>query len=165
MTAGMESGWIVPTGLLSVHYPNKGVCAMPRRKRARRFDPRPGVSQQMLETECEYVGHEFNDYLVLSIYDLRERLKLVRDKIDAVEAVIQSRLVNLPDRERLAIRSMMARDFYHMAALYELFLATAAVTDSTGRSKLTLEELTADDEPAPAVPFREWLFDPDPATT
>jgi hypothetical protein len=70
----------------------------------------------------------------------------------------------MPTHERLALRCMLARDFYHIAALYELFFQTPTVADATGAKSPTVsEELTKDDEPAAIEPWSEWLFDLEPA--
>ncbi len=58
---------------------------------------------------------------------------------------------------------MLARDFLHLAALYEHFLNSAQAPETTGPAKLVAEELTAEDEPVAAVPFQEWLFAVDAA--
>ncbi len=55
---------------------------------------------------------------------------------------------------------MIARDFFHMAALYERFLRRPEVTEATGSVIPVKEELTEEDEPIAAVPFSEWLFGP-----
>ena len=59
---------------------------MPRKKAPRRFDPRPGVSESMLDAESVYVGQELRDYLLLSIDHLREMLKDRQAKITATGA-------------------------------------------------------------------------------
>jgi hypothetical protein len=131
---------------------------MPRKK-LRRFDPRFGVSEPMLEAEGIYVGQEFRDYLLMSITDLRKWLKVRQTQIVTTEANLQLVLRSIPDRERLAIRCMLTRDFFHIAALYERFLKVPAVADATGQAKLVPEELTEEEEPVAAVPFSEWLFE------
>ena len=53
---------------------------------------------------------------------------------------------------------MLARDFYHVAALYERFVRNDAVAEATGPRTLRPEEFTSNDEPIIVVPFSEWLF-------
>lgn len=127
-------------------------------KKIRRFDPRFGVTTQMLEAEGIFVGQEFRDHLVWSVTQLREKLKERQTKIITSDANLRLMIDQLPDRERLAIRAMIARDFLHIVALYELFLN--GVETATGPTQDFPEELTEDEEPVATVPFAEWLFEP-----
>lgn len=132
---------------------------MARTKLARRFEPRGGISQSMLDSECKFVARELDDYLLYSIVDLREKLAEIQRKIATAEEEVQAKLSSLPDRERLAIRCMLARDIYHIAMLYSTFIATSTVAEATGTIGLVPEEIDQDtDEPKPALPFCEWLF-------
>src|SRR5689334_2620578 len=108
---------------------------MPRKK-LRRFDPRFGVSEQMLEAEGIYVGQEFRDHQSSSITQLKEWLTQRQTLIVTTGANLDHVLRSLPDRERLILRCMIARDFYHMAALYERFLRQPEVADAVGPTKL-----------------------------
>jgi hypothetical protein len=132
---------------------------MPRKKLLRRFEPRSGVSQAMLEVESGYVRQELEDYLLRSKDELRERLKELNERLATTGESLQAMLAKVADRERLALRCMMARDFLHIAALYESFLGGAELPKPVVPAKPVPEELTAEDEPMPVVPFREWLFD------
>jgi hypothetical protein len=127
---------------------------MPRKNTCRRFDARFGVSEAMLEAEGVYVGQEFRDYETLSIKDLREKLRDLRTKIVPAEANLQLTLAHLPDHERLAVRCMLARDVFHIAALYERFLRGV---ETTGHTQTRPEELKGD-EPAPVLLFADSLF-------
>jgi hypothetical protein len=133
---------------------------MPRRKLARRFEPRYGVSQTMLEVECKYVGHEFEDYLLQSTNELRERLAKLKTLIGTAEEELHAAFSPLPDRERLALRCMFARDCWHMAMLYNQYLKQpdTAVAAATGPSSPAAEELDEHNEPVPILPFNETLF-------
>jgi hypothetical protein len=132
---------------------------MPRSKLARRFEPRGGVSQSMLDIESKYVGRELDDYLLYSLTDLRERLKAIQGKIETAEEELQIKLAVLPDRERLSLRCMLARDIYHIAMLYCTFAASSPVAEATGTASVMPEEIDArSEEPRPALPFSEWLF-------
>jgi hypothetical protein len=97
---------------------------MPRKKLPRRFDPRGGVSQTMVDAECPHVGQELDDYLVLSISELRQRLGELQTWNARSEEHLQLLLAPLPDRQRLALRCMLARDFRHIATLFETFLSS-----------------------------------------
>src|SRR5688500_5781119 len=56
-----------------VHHPKGVRASMSRRKLARRFEPRWGVSVPILEAEAVYVARERGDYLLLSLQDLRDK--------------------------------------------------------------------------------------------
>lgn len=117
---------------------------MPRRTLARRFEPRVWVFESTLGVESRHVGQELQDYLLQSIDERRGRLKALQVKIVTSEANLQHTPSSLPDRERLAIRCMPARDVFHIGALYERFLPSL---DATGPSSPRPEEMTEDDEP------------------
>jgi hypothetical protein len=131
---------------------------MPRKK-LRRFDPRFGVTEQMLEAEGVYLGQEFRDHDSCSMAQLREWLKQRQTLLTTAGAHLDLILRGLSNRERLILRCLIARDMYHVAALYQLFLEEPHVADAAGPSKLVDEELTPQEEPIPAVPFTEWLFE------
>lgn len=132
---------------------------MPRKKLIRRFEPRYGVSQTILDTECRYVGRELEDYLLLSVNDLRTKLSELQKQIATLEEELQARLSKTPGRERLALRCMLARDFWHMAMLYRTFIMSSSVTEATGPIRPAPEEITENDQPIPVLPFKTTLFD------
>jgi hypothetical protein len=133
---------------------------MPRRKLARRFEPRYGVSQTMLDAECRYIARELEDYLLQSTNELRETLGKRQALIGTAEEELQAAFRPLPDRERLALRCMFARDCWHMAMLYKQYLGKpdTQVATATGPSSPAPEELDQQDEPVPMLPFKETLF-------
>jgi hypothetical protein len=151
---------------------------MPRTKLTRRFDPRFGVSQNMLEAESRYVGRELENYLLCSINELKGMLAERQKRIADAEAELVQRLSRLPDRQRLALRCMLARDLLHIGLLYQSFLSTSDVAEATGARSSVPEEQTAATEPThtagpidagesidagepiPIIPFRESLFEP-----
>jgi hypothetical protein len=133
---------------------------MPRPKLARRFEPRFGVSQSMLDAESRYVAKELEDYLLLSINDLRESLKERQSVLGREEGILQDMLRLLPDHQRLALRCMLARDVSHIAALYQVFLRGLPEDEKVGRSTPLPEELTPQEESRPVLAFGEWLFQP-----
>ncbi len=134
---------------------------MPRRTLARRFEPRYGVSQVMLDAEAKWVGRELDDYLLSSISELREKLRERQAGFAAAEEQLAAHLTSLPDRERLALKCMLARDAFHIAKLYETFLRSAsAVEQVTGTSTPTPEELDQNDEPRSVLAFTNSLFEP-----
>jgi tetrahydromethanopterin S-methyltransferase subunit B len=133
---------------------------MPRSKLARRFEPRGGVSQSTLDIESKYVGRELDDYLLYSLTNLREKLKEIQRKIATAEENLQTKLSCLPNRERLALRCMLARDMYHIAMLYSTFIDSSTVGDATGTSDPLSEEINGStDEPIASLPFSDWLFE------
>jgi hypothetical protein len=136
---------------------------MPRTKLARRFEPRFGVSQLMIDTEGKYVRRELEDHLILSTNELRDKLAMAHQRIAASEVELQRRIAALPDRERLAIRCMLARDCWHIAVLYASVLASPTVTEilpaeATGPIATRPEELDKNEEPMAVIPFKETLF-------
>ncbi len=133
---------------------------MPRRTLARRFEPRYGISQEMLDAEAKWVAREFDDYLLFSITELREKLRDRQAGFAAAEEQLAAHLTSLPDRERLALKCMLARDAFHIAKLYETFLRSVpSVEQATGTSAPAPEELDRNDEPQPALVFRRSLFE------
>jgi hypothetical protein len=132
---------------------------MPRQKLARRFEPRFGVSESMLETECKWLQRELEDRLLSSATDLRRDLSVLHGKVATSEQFLQATLQNLPDRQRLALKCMLARDVFHIAALYEKFLRSSPeIATATGESKPAAEELDGNDEPRKVLVFKESLF-------
>jgi hypothetical protein len=75
---------------------------MPRKKLIRRFDPRYGVSLEMLESESKYVAREREDYLLLATNDLKEKLERIRECWSQADRVLEQLLHELPDRDKLA---------------------------------------------------------------
>src|SRR2546429_229501 len=129
---------------------------MPRQKLARRFVPRYGVSQGMLDAECVWVGRELEDTLLSSLTDLRQKLKDLQARIGHAEVELEAMIGALPDRERLAIRCMLARDFYHIAMLYRSFLSTSPLAQAMGSRSVVPEEQTQGD-PLPVLSFQKSL--------
>jgi hypothetical protein len=133
---------------------------MPHPKLARRFEPRGGVSQSMLDHECKYVGRELDDFLLYSIAELRTRFSDLSAKIATAEEELEPRFRVLPDRERLALKCLIARDQFHLAMLYRAFLASSPLEQATGASTLAVAELSNEtDEAKPILAFRDWLFE------
>jgi len=133
---------------------------MPRKNLLRRFLPRVGVSQSMLDHECKWVERELDDKLIHSTNELREILAELRQKVSVSEAGLQQVLSKLPDRERLALKCMLARDVFHIAALYETFLRMSpAVQNATGAVTQAPPEVDRDGEPSPPLVFHQSLFD------
>jgi hypothetical protein len=133
---------------------------MPRRNLARRFEPRYGVNQSMLETERKWVERELEDKLLCSANELRDKLAELRGTVASSEQRLTTTIGQLPDRERLALKCMLARDMFHIAALYETFLRSSPlVQDTTGTIRETPEEVDRSGEMRSVLIFRQSLFD------
>jgi hypothetical protein len=132
---------------------------MPRQKHARRFETRFGVSQVMLDGEAKWLQRELDDHLIYSLTGLKELLADLQTKAAGAEAELAMRLKGIPDRERLALKCMIARDVFHVGMLYlTLLRSSPAVQDATGTHELAPEELDKDENPRPALVFKESLF-------
>lgn len=132
---------------------------MPRKNRARRFEPRYGVSQSMIDVEAKWVERELADHLLLSTNELRKKLSDIQAKVASAEEGLREILGRLPDHERLALKSMLARDVFHIAALYETFLRSSQlVQGATGAIKETPEEVDRQGEPRSVLVIQESLF-------
>jgi hypothetical protein len=137
---------------------------MPRRNLARRFEPRYGVSQLMLDTESKYVGRELDDLLIHSKSELKEKLGAWQKQIATAEEELLARLNALPDRQRLALRCIFARDCWYMAMLYLCFLGSASMPDlprpDTAGSKAAVpEEIDERGGSVPVIAFKDSLFE------
>jgi hypothetical protein len=139
-----------------VHSPEN---VMPRRKLSRRFEPRFGLSQSMVDIEAKWVERELEDHLLASTNDLRKRLSEIHAKVATAEEGLKTTIDRLSDRERLALKCMLARDMFHIAALYQTFLRSSQqVKDATGAVHETPEEVDRQGEARPALVFQESLF-------
>jgi hypothetical protein len=135
---------------------------MPKKKSIRRFEPRYGVNQTMIEIEGKYVTREFEDHLLLSADDLSERLKQLRERYHQSDATAEFFVHSLSERESLAIQCLLVRDFYHLLELYNHCLAimrpdrleAPAPTPPLPAKRVELVE-----GEKKMVPFSEWLFD------
>jgi tetrahydromethanopterin S-methyltransferase subunit B len=125
---------------------------MPRRKLARRFEPRGGVSQLVIDAEAVHVGREVEDYLLYSLTDLKGKLDERRRLLDQVQQELEALLKRLPEREYLAMQCILYRDFHHIGALYRTYL-TAGNRPALGEEEASIKAA----DPVP-LPFREWLF-------
>jgi hypothetical protein len=123
---------------------------MPKRSTRRRFDePRIGVTQLMVEAEARELGREIDVYLVQSLTELKQttekRSQMYREADEQLSALVG----RLPERERLAVMSMLSRDLHLVLAVYLDFLK--------GREPEGPVPIVA--PPAPVLPFSNWLFE------
>ena len=132
---------------------------MPRKILARRFESRYGVNQAMLEVEAKWVERELEDRLLISTDELRKKLSDTQANVAAAEKGLREILGRLPDRERLALKGMLARDVFHIAVLYESFLrGSQLVQGATGARQETPEEVDRKGDARRALVFQESLF-------
>jgi uncharacterized protein (UPF0305 family) len=114
----------------------------------------------MVDAEAKWVERELEDQLINSTNELRERLSELHAKVGSAEEGLKTTLSRLPDRERLALKCMLARDVFHIAALYETFLRSSPlVQGATGAIHETPEEVDRQGEPHPALVFQHSLFE------
>jgi hypothetical protein len=77
----------------------------------------------------------------------------------SIEDGLKATLSRLPDRERLALKCMLARDVFHIAVLYETFIRSSqTVQGATGSIHEAVEEVDEQSKPQPILVFRQWLF-------
>jgi hypothetical protein len=113
----------------------------------------------MLDMECKWMQRELDDKLVYAPNDLRESLKGLLRKVSSTEEGLRESLARLPDRERLALKCMLARDIFHIAVLYETFLRTSpAVPHATGAMTEAPPEVDRRGEAVSPLVFQESLF-------
>jgi hypothetical protein len=135
---------------------------MPRKKLIRHFEPRYGVSREMIEAEAKYVAREFDDHLLLSTRDLKEKRAAVRQACAEADQALEAAVYALPERERLALECMVVRDVYHLYALYLVHVRpnTADTPPPVPVQKSVAVLADSPDTPREKVlPFSEWLFD------
>ena len=133
---------------------------MPRKKLVRHFEPRYGVSQQMLEVEGNYVMREHEDYLLLSTNDLQKRLEILRNQWRDADDAAERLLYGLNDRESLAWQCLVTRDYFLMLELYGTCLraAHAQPIEQAAAPDQRVEEKKAATSKVKVLPFSEWLF-------
>jgi hypothetical protein len=130
---------------------------MPRRQLVRRWEPRFGVSRQMLDVEVTYVAREKEDYLLQSTVELRDRLAHLQTLWKAADGVLEGAVAALPERDRLAVSCLVVRDLYLQLELHCTHLGKQTGVEPVGRqsppaTSASTSELTT-------IPFCEWLFE------
>jgi hypothetical protein len=116
--------------------------------RVRRFDPQGGVSRPMIEAEAKYVAREMDNYLLLSMNDLKQKLAERGGQWNQADESLHAMVSLMPERQRLALQCMLVRD---MLFLLELYLEYVRTTQPEGPPAPTPAEV-------PRTPFGEWLF-------
>lgn len=124
---------------------------MPRKKLARRFEPRFGLSQPMVEIEAGYLAKEVEDYRRLSVNELKQMLEKRKGVWKIKDAELRSHIGRLSERDALILQSLLVRDCYHIQELYLAYLcADPALIEVTPGQPAVPEEVQ--------TPFSEWLF-------
>jgi hypothetical protein len=118
------------------------------RPKVRRFAPEGGVNRPMIEAEAKYVAREVDNYLLLSLNDLKQKLTERGAQWNQADESLHAMVSLLPERERLAIQCMLVRD---MMFLLELYLEYVQTTQPGGPPPVTPADI-------PRTPFSEWLF-------
>lgn len=125
---------------------------MPRKKNVvRRFKSPLPVSREMVEHEARYVAKEVDDYLLLSLNELRRLLEERRAALRLASDALELKLRVLPDHELAAVQAMLVRDTYHLA---ELYLAHVRTRVASGEVPTTVAPPRVEIQ----LPFSEWLF-------
>lgn len=128
-----------------------------RKDRIRHFEPRYGVSREMVNVEATYVGREHEDYMLLSTASMQQKLIELRGKWSEADQTAEKLVQCLPEREALAFQCLLTRDMFLLMELYSSSLKTK-------RDELGPQPLIPASEPITlrsvrALPFSEWLFD------
>jgi hypothetical protein len=130
---------------------------MPRKKLIRHFEPRYGVSREMVDLEATYVAREYADYLMCSIRDLGRKLQDLRGQWREADQTVEALVANLPERESLAFQCLLVRDLFLVLELY----ASCVKTSQQGLHPSPVLSATPPSAPsAKVLPFSEWLFEP-----
>ena len=112
----------------------------------------------MVDIEAGYVAREHQDYLTLSLNDLRQKLHELRGKWGHADQTAEALVRCLPEREALAFQCLMVRDLFLVLELYNSCLQTDRESDPSQPviPAPTPRPLAAEK----ALPFNEWLFEP-----
>jgi hypothetical protein len=127
---------------------------MPRQKLARRFEPRYGVSIQMIEEEAKWLGREAEDYEAAAASEMDATLKDRHASCRKCWDEFQLLLGHLPEREGRINHCLLFRDFYHILELYLCHVRTKHPELSAPSLPPMKPKRQTDDE------FSKWLFDP-----
>ena len=126
---------------------------MPRRNRARRFEPRYGVSQATLDVEAGYLTHEADDYSVFAPSDLdAKRIERHANGKHCWEH-LQKLLESLGEQDQRIIHCLFFRDIHQLLELYLTYIRPKVSSAPTASLPLPKRN-----KPESAY-FNEWLFD------
>ena len=135
---------------------------MPRKKLIRHFEPRYGVSQSMVDVEATYVAREHEDYMLLSVADLRKRLETLRNQWREADEAAERLLHGMNERELLGWQCLVTRDYYLMLELYGTCLRAVSgqPTEPPSAPDQRVEKKTLVKREEKVLPFSDWLFEP-----
>lgn len=124
-----------------------------KKEQVRRFEPRFGVSQNLVDHEARYVAREVEDYCLLSQNELKQ--KRASRQIDWKQAhdMLEEKVGLLNAHEQVAVQVLLMRDCHHLFALYLSFVMSK-IQSGDAPSRL----VPAMEDDAPTLPFSEWLF-------
>lgn len=132
---------------------------MPRKKLIRHFEPRYGVSREMVDVEAKYVAREHEDYMLLAIGDMRQKLYELRGKWSEADQNAEALVRCLPEHEALAFQCLLVRDLFLILELYGSCLRTAR--EGLGSQAPVIPAVAPTPRPMDkTLPFSEWLFEP-----
>ena len=133
---------------------------MTRKKLIRRFEPRYGVSAEILAFEARYVAQEVDDYRTYSITDLKGMLAERQRQWLRADGTLQVQFEVVPERERLIVQCLHVRDVFHLLELYRTYLG-GAFPGASGIVPAEPEQRVKEERVEErVVPFSEWLFAP-----
>lgn len=124
---------------------------MPRKTKARRFEPRYGVSQVTLDVEADYVAREAEDCEVLAAMDLDARRTERYANCEHSWKHLTLLLEELPEQEQRIVHYLLYRDFHQLLELYLTYIRGRHPAKSSAAPR---------QPPKPREPnqFNEWLF-------
>jgi hypothetical protein len=127
---------------------------MPRRNKARRFEPRYGVSQAALEVEAGYLGREVEDYQVFAASDLEA--KRVERQADCEHSWKHLHLLldGMSEAEQRIIHCLVFRDLYLALELYLTYVKSRSPEASSASPSPVKAPGRSQSDPK----FSEWLF-------
>ena len=124
---------------------------MPRQKRARRFEPRYGVSQSTLDLEAKYLGRGVEDDALWAPAEVAGKVTDRHADCRNIWEHLRLLLETMPERDRQILQALVFRDLWLVFELYRTYLAPHAKASvaKTARNSGTPEPLQ----------FSQFLFD------
>ena len=124
-----------------------------KKEQVRRFEPRFGVSQNMVDHEARYVAREVEDCCLHSLNELKQRLLDRRADWKRAHDTLEQKVRLSDERGQAAVQALLVRDCHHLFELYLSFVMSKIQSgDAPSRLAPSVEE------ESPQLPFSEWLF-------
>jgi hypothetical protein len=130
---------------------------MPRKKLIRRFEPRYGVSREMVEIESKYVVRELEDRSVMSVADLQYKLAKLKAAWQQADQVVEHTMRLLDERTQIAVQCLIVRDIYHVMELYASVIRSLSPELADIPLNKPIPTTPVKDK---KLPWSEWLFEP-----